>query len=453
MDDSASPIPPIAGPPQARRQTAVVTNGLSKHYDGLRAVDGVDIELPTGIVSGFVGPNGAGKTTTIQMLLGLIRPTAGTAEVLGKSIAHPAAYLSQGRRADRGAGVLPDAVRCAQPRGADAAGSYRPVPDRRGPGARRAPGPRRSLVKEYSLGMKQRLGVAAALLPAPELAILDEPTNGLDPAGIREMRTILRGLADEGITVFVSSHLLAEIEAICDHLVMIDHGRLVFQGGVAELLDAQHGALIATPEHPGDVPALVSLCVRNGRSARADGESVHVDGGEDWAAELNRQAMAEGITLRGLQETRASLEEAFFAVTAAANDAEKTRSRMSGAFFSEWVKLRRRSMLVWGLGGMVFFSAIATFFTFNRAVKTLQPGFHGHGFRITVAQLSQPNGLVHGIVDVSTLFGVVALALFAGATATEYSQGTLRNLLVREPRRVRLLSGKFLALALFALIA
>lgn len=126
---------------------------------------------------------------------------------------------------------------------------------------------------------------------------------------------------------------------------------------------------------------------------------------------------------------------------------------MSGAFFSEWVKLRRRSMLVWGLGGMVFFSAIATFFTFNRAVRTLQPGFHGHGFRITVAQLSQPNGLVHGIVDVSTLFGVVALALFAGATATEYSQGTLRNLLVREPRRVRLLSGTFLALALFALIA
>lgn len=126
---------------------------------------------------------------------------------------------------------------------------------------------------------------------------------------------------------------------------------------------------------------------------------------------------------------------------------------MIGAFSSEWVKLRRRSMLVWGLGGMVFFSAFATFFTFNRAVKVIEPGFHGHGFRVTVAELSQPNGLVHGIVDVSTLFGIVGLALFAGATATEYSQGTLRNLLVRQPGRVKLLSGKFLALAVFSLAA
>jgi ABC-type transport system involved in multi-copper enzyme maturation permease subunit len=126
---------------------------------------------------------------------------------------------------------------------------------------------------------------------------------------------------------------------------------------------------------------------------------------------------------------------------------------MLGSFSSEWIKLRRRSMLVWGLGGMLFFSAIATFFTLQRAVKFVQPGFHGHGFRITVAELSQPNGLVHGIVDVSSLFGVVALALFAGATATEYSLGTLRNLLVRQPARIKLLCGKFLALALFVLIA
>lgn len=124
---------------------------------------------------------------------------------------------------------------------------------------------------------------------------------------------------------------------------------------------------------------------------------------------------------------------------------------MIRAFSSEWVKLRRRSMLIWGLGGMVFFSAIATFFTFNRAVKHFQPGFHGP--RVTVAQLSQADGLVHGIVDVSTLFGIVGLALFAGATATEYSQGTLRNLLVRQPGRIKLLCGKFLALASFSLAA
>lgn len=122
---------------------------------------------------------------------------------------------------------------------------------------------------------------------------------------------------------------------------------------------------------------------------------------------------------------------------------------MLGAFSSEWVKLRRRSMLLWGLGGGLLFTVLATVFTIERATKTLAPGFHGHGFRITVAQLSQPDGLVHGIVDVSNLVGIVALCLFAGAVATEYSQGTLRNLLVRQPRRSQLLSGKFLALALF----
>ena len=126
----------------------------------------------------------------------------------------------------------------------------------------------KDLVKTYSLGMKQRLGVAAALLPDPELAILDEPTNGLDPAGIREMRSVMRGLADRGITVFVSSHLLAEIEAVCDHLVMIDRGQLVFQGNVDELLAAQRSELLATPEHASDATALAELCVAAGHGTR-----------------------------------------------------------------------------------------------------------------------------------------------------------------------------------------
>jgi ABC-2 type transport system permease protein len=126
---------------------------------------------------------------------------------------------------------------------------------------------------------------------------------------------------------------------------------------------------------------------------------------------------------------------------------------MLRSFTSEWVKLRRKSMLLWGLGGTLFFTVIATLVTIERSVTTLEPGFHGHGFRITVAQLSQPDGLVHGIVDVSNLVGIVALALFAGATATEYSQGTLRNLLVRQPGRIKLLCGKYLAVALFVLMA
>jgi ABC-2 type transport system permease protein len=122
---------------------------------------------------------------------------------------------------------------------------------------------------------------------------------------------------------------------------------------------------------------------------------------------------------------------------------------MLGAFSSEFVKLRRRSMLLWGLGGGLLFTVLATAFTIERATKTLATGFHGHGFRVTIAELSRPNGLVHGVVDVSNLIGIVALCLFAGAVATEYSQGTLRNLLVRQPRRAQLLSGKFLALAVF----
>lgn len=123
---------------------------------------------------------------------------------------------------------------------------------------------------------------------------------------------------------------------------------------------------------------------------------------------------------------------------------------MFGAFSSEWVKLRRRTMLLWGLGGGLFFALLATIFTIERAVRNPQQLFgDGHGVRVTFAVLEQPDGLTHGVVDVSGLIGIVALCLFAGAFATEYSQGTLRNLLVREPRRVRLLTGKFLALALF----
>ncbi len=123
---------------------------------------------------------------------------------------------------------------------------------------------------------------------------------------------------------------------------------------------------------------------------------------------------------------------------------------MFGAFSSEWIKLRRRAMLLWGLGGGLFFAVLATIFTIERAVRTFNPFLqHGRGIRVTFAELEQPTGLVHGVVDVSTLIGIVALCLFAGAFATEYSQGTMRNLLVREPRRIQLLCGKFLALAAF----
>ena len=299
---------------------AVSTSALTKRYKQRLAVDAVDIELPVGVVSGFVGPNGAGKTTTIQLLLGLCRPTSGTAQVLGRPISDPASYLGRvgalieapsfypslsGRR---NLEVLTRLGRIDSRRISEVLELVE-LSDRAN-----------DFVRAYSLGMKQRLGVAAALLPNPELCILDEPTNGLDPAGIREMRSVIRGLADRGITVFVSSHLLAEIEAICDHLVMIDSGRIVFQGGVDKLIGTQQSEIVATPEHPTDAPALAALCIAAGRPARVAGNDVRVQAPEDWAPELNRQAMAGGITLRALAVDRASLEQAYFAITEGPQD-------------------------------------------------------------------------------------------------------------------------------------
>jgi ABC-2 type transport system ATP-binding protein len=311
----ATKAPPHGAADRPGGRPAVVAKELTKRFGDRLAVDSIDIELPAGVVSGFVGPNGAGKTTTIQMLLGLIRPTSGTAEVLGHPISDPAAYLPRvgalieapsfyptlsGRH---NLEVLTRLARIDPARIMEVLALVE-LGDRAG-----------DLVRSYSFGMKQRLGVAAALLPEPELVILDEPTNGLDPAGIREIRALLRSLADRGITVFVSSHLLAEIEVICDHLVMIDRGHIVFQGSVVELLAAQRTELLATPEHAAELAELEALCVAAGKPAHLDGDSVRVQASGEWAAELNRRAMAAGITLRGLQSTRASLEEAFFSIT------------------------------------------------------------------------------------------------------------------------------------------
>jgi ABC-2 type transport system ATP-binding protein len=304
-----APTPPAEG------TRPIVASKLSKRYREVLAVDGVDIDLPAGVVGGFVGPNGAGKTTTIQLLLGLVRPTGGTAQVLGEPITHPERYLRRvgaliespsfypalsGRRNLQVLTRLGRLDEARIPTVLEMVELTSRANDR---------------VKTYSLGMKQRLGVAAALLPDPDLVILDEPTNGLDPAGIREMRSVMRGLADRGITVLVSSHLLREIEAICDHLLMIDHGRIVFEGPIEGLLDAQQTGIVARPEHATDLEKLLALCTAAGKQARIDEDVLRVTAEESWAAELNRQAFAAGITLSGLEVSRASLEEAFFAIT------------------------------------------------------------------------------------------------------------------------------------------
>ncbi len=296
---------------------AVETTALSKVFGERRVVDAVDIAIPVGSVSGFVGPNAAGKTTTIRMLLGLVRPTSGSGVVLGEPLDHPARYLDRvGALIDSPAFYPQLSARSnllvLARLGRIPAGRIQMVLDRVGLGDR-ADEP----FRRFSLGMKQRLGIASALLADPSLLVLDEPTNGLDPAGIVEMRALIRSLADDGITVFVSSHLLGEIDQICDHLVMIRSGQLVYQGGVQQLRESQGLDLVARPELPNQSAPLLELIRATGRSARLDddGWGLVIDTDLDWAADLNRLAAAAGITLVRLSERAGSLEAAYFALT------------------------------------------------------------------------------------------------------------------------------------------
>ena len=311
-----------------------MTSGLTKQFSQRVAVDGLDLKIPTGSISGFVGPNGAGKTTTIRMLLGLVRPTSGTACVLGHSISEPSSYLPRVGALIEGPTFYPtlsgreNLFVLARLGGL----GYRRVDEvlEQVGLAPRA----RDRYSTYSLGMRQRLGIAAAILPRPELVVLDEPTNGLDPHGIAEIRSMLRSLADEGMTVFVSSHLLSEIQQVCEHLVVIEHGGLVFQGSVAALLAGRAPELVVATECSEDAGRLLALLERLGRCGRvasaqigsgAAGSTlglscapdcrVEVVGDASFAGELNRLAMAEGITLVHLTERRATLEEVFFEIT------------------------------------------------------------------------------------------------------------------------------------------
>jgi ABC-2 type transport system ATP-binding protein len=169
--------------------------------------------------------------------------------------------------------------------------------------------------KTYSLGMKQRLGIAAALLPNPALLILDEPTNGLDPEGIQEVRDLLKKLANEGTTVFVSSHLLSEIEIISQHIVMLRKGEVVFAGAIEELLLNQKPMIIVSTENPADLQRVVAIAADEGHSASIRHGQAHIEGPHEWAAVLNKKAFAAGITLSELTPTLPNLEETFFEMT------------------------------------------------------------------------------------------------------------------------------------------
>src|SRR6201996_7868533 len=243
---------------------AVSTAGLTKRFGDRTVVDGVGLAIPRGSVCGFVGPNGAGKTTTIRMLLGLVRPTSGGGTILGGDLAEPASYLPKVGALIESPAFSPqlsgrDNLKALARLGRLPLTAVDPVLERSGLLARAG-----DKYRSYSLGMKQRLGIAAAMLAGPRLLILDEPTNGLDPAGIVEMRSLIRSFAEDGITVLVSSHLISEIEQICDYVVMIRAGRLVHQGSVDVLRATQQAEFLVAPEHDVDRERLAGLLQQAG---------------------------------------------------------------------------------------------------------------------------------------------------------------------------------------------
>ena len=295
--------------------SAISVAGLTKRYGELIAVNGATFEVPLGTICGFVGPNGSGKTTTIRMLLSLIEPTSGSGQILDEPISHPERYLSKVGAIIEGPAFYPALSGAENLKVLATLGGYSHdrVPeliDLVGLSGRGG-----DKYKTYSLGMKQRLGIAAALLPNPKLLILDEPTNGLDPAGIQEIRDLLSKLAKDGVTVFVSSHLLSEIEMISEYLVMLRKGEVIFFGKTIDLLHRSRPIIVARPESTSDLVKLKNLVDSAGHPAVIDGDALRVDAGEDWSAELNKLAFENNILLRQLTPVRPNLEETFFEMT------------------------------------------------------------------------------------------------------------------------------------------
>ncbi len=293
----------------------ITTTGLTRRFGPITALDGLTLDLPTAGVIGLVGPNGSGKSTLIRILLGLIRPTEGAATVLGLPITNPAEYaarvgvLIESPAFVPGLSARANLVSLARLRGlplarVDAVLTQVGLNGRDG-----------EPVKRFSLGMKQRLGIAAALLSDPELLILDEPTNGLDPAGIVEIRELLRDLGRNGRTVVVSSHQLSEIEAVCDHLVVIRFGKLVFSGPMAEMLKRTREHIDIAPEHAGDTDRLAAALTEDGWAVAVVDDVLRVTASISRSADLNRAATAAGVTLRRLELAQDNLEEIFLEMT------------------------------------------------------------------------------------------------------------------------------------------
>jgi ABC-2 type transport system ATP-binding protein len=311
---------------------ALATRGLQKRYGSRVALAGLDLSVPPGVVYGFLGPNGAGKTTTMRLLTGLIHPDAGSIELLGR----PFGRGDRHRLFEVGALIespsfYPYLSGRENLRSLAAAGA--PTSNGRVEELLELVGLReraRDKVQAYSLGMKQRLGIAAALLSDPRLLLLDEPSNGLDPAGIVAMRETLRQLASTGKTVFVSSHVLGEVEQLADVVGIIAAGRLVREGPIEQLLLGE--GVVRVRVAAGEIEparAVLAALVQGGDVTNVAGEdgwlSVRIEPGR--AADLNRALASAGIYASGL-ETGSDLESLFLELTRG----EATASR-EGTFF------------------------------------------------------------------------------------------------------------------------
>ena len=299
----------------------VETQSLTKRFGSRVAVDGVDLRIPRGSAFGYLGPNGAGKTTLIRMLLGLTSASSGTMELRGLPVPK--------RRAEAlaGVGAIVEEPRfhpflTGRENLAIVAAAREPAAHGRIEGALDLVGLTARAderVKQYSLGMRQRLGVARALLGDPELLILDEPTNGLDPAGILEFRGLVRRLVGEGRTVVISSHLLDEVEKICDAVAIVDRGRVVWQGAIDAIHDEARTVLVAVD----DEPAALALLDRHEVEVSAEGLIVRLaaEAGADVVAALNRRLVTAGIGVHRLELSRVSLEERFLEITSRLEEA------------------------------------------------------------------------------------------------------------------------------------
>ncbi|HEY3956919.1 MAG TPA: ABC transporter ATP-binding protein [Streptosporangiaceae bacterium] len=303
----------------------IITRAVTKRYGAVLAVDAIDLDVRDGDRYGLLGPNGSGKSTLVRMLLGLVYATSGEIEVLGKPVPKKVAdVLPQIGALVEEPAAYPNLSGRANLRLFDAAG----------PGGRRRTrraridealeqvglgGIDRRPVRSYSLGMRQRLGLAAALVRGPRLLILDEPGNGLDPRGLRDLRQLLTELNEAGTTIFLSSHLLGEVELLCTRVGVLDRGKLVLQEDLADLRQPTGRIIVATPDAAQAVALLDGRVeARTGKAEGEAGEGLVVR--HDDPAALNALLVGEGIRVTAMTAQRRSLEDVVLAVTGTGSD-------------------------------------------------------------------------------------------------------------------------------------